>query len=131
MAEDQRLLRIRPYYWGAIYLNDADCEEDFDIDFHDGGGPVLATASHVSVLVVNARTVDKADADVTVDVRVAPQRIDGLSHEVAFQLPSGRLYIGDADDSDEIAVQSGRWLLQFDVDDPAQARHVRLVMSPL
>ncbi|MHA4950702.1 hypothetical protein ACX27O_25580 [Micromonospora sp. SD19] len=131
MVDDQHLLRVRPYYWGALYLSDAACETDFDIDFHNDEGPVLSTASHVSVLVVHAATVDEGEADVTLDVRVTPQRVDGLPHEVAFQLPSGRLYIGDADESDEVAVHPGQWLLQFDVDDEAEARHVRLVMSPL
>lgn len=131
MAEDQRLRRVRPYYWGAIYLSDAACETDFDIDFHNGEGPVLSTASHVAVQVVHAGTVDEGEADVALDVRVTPQRVEGLPHEVALELPSGRLYVGDADDGDEVALQPGRWLLQFDVDDLAEAQHVRLVMSPL
>lgn len=131
MAENQRLRRVRPYYWGAIYISDADCETDFDIDFHNGEGPVLFTDSHVAVLVVHAGTVDEGEADVTLDVRVAPQRVDDMPHEVVFELASGRLYVGDADDSDEVALQPGRWLLQFDVDDPAEAQHVKLVMSPL
>lgn len=131
MAEDQRLRRVRPYYWGAIYISDADCETDFDIDFHNGEGPVLSTAAHVAVLVVHAGTVDEGEADVVLDVRVTSQRVDGLPYEVAFDVPSGRLYIGDADDGDEVGLQRGRWLLQFDVDDPAEAQHVALVMSPL
>jgi hypothetical protein len=131
MVEDQRLRRVRPYYWGAIYINDADCETDFDIDFHNGEGPVLSTASHVAVLVVHAGTVDEGETDVVLDVRVTPQRVDGLPYEIAFDVPSGRLYIGDADDSDEVGLQRGRWLLQFDVDDPAEAQQVGLVISPL
>ncbi|MEH1129430.1 hypothetical protein [Micromonospora sp. CPCC 206061] len=131
MAEVQRLRRVRPYYWGAIYISDVDCETDFDIDFHNGEGPVLATASHVAVLVVHAGTVDEAEADVALDVRVTSQRVDGLPYEVAFEVPSGRLNIGDADHSDEVALHPGPWLLQFDVDDTAEARHVGLVISPL
>ncbi len=131
MAEDQRVRRVRPYYWGAIYMSDADCDADFHIDFHNGGGPVLSTASHVAVLVLHAGTVEEGEADVTLDVRVTSQRVDGLPYEVAFEVPSGRLYIGDADDSDEVALQPGRWLLQFDVDDAGEARHVDLVMSPI
>ncbi|GGN84143.1 hypothetical protein GCM10010112_63180 [Actinoplanes lobatus] len=131
MAEDQRLRRVRPYYWGAIYISDADCETDFDIDFHNGEGPVLSTVSHVAVLVVHADTVGEGEADVVLDVRVTSQRVDGLPYEVALDVPSGRLSIGDADDSDEVRLQRGRWLLQFDVDDPADARHVRMVLSPL
>ena len=53
-----------------------------------------------------------------------------MPYEVAFEIPSGRLYIGDADDSEEVALQPGRWLLQFNVDDAAAAQHVELVMSP-
>ena len=131
MADDQRVHRTRPYYWGAIYISDADCETVFDIDFHNGEGPVLSTASHVAVLVVHAGTVDEGEADVTLDVRVKAQRVDGLPYEVAFEVPSGRLYIGDADDSEEVALQPGRWLLQFDVDEAAEAQHVELVISPL
>jgi hypothetical protein len=101
------------------------------IDFHDGDGPVLSTASHVAVLVVHAGTVDEGEADVTLDIRVATQRGDNMPHEVALELASGRLYVGDADDSDEVALEQGRWLLQFDVDDPAEAQRVRLVVSPL
>jgi hypothetical protein len=92
---------------------------------------VLSTASHVAVLVVHAGTVDEGAADVALDVRVTSQRVDGLPYEIAFEVPSGRLYVGDADDSDEVALQPGRWLLQLDVDDPAEAQHVRMVMSPL
>jgi hypothetical protein len=103
----------------------------FDIDFHNGEGPVLSTATHAAVLVLHAGTVEEGDADVALQVQVASQRADGLPHEFGFEVPSGRLYIGDADDSDEIALQPGRWLLQFDVDDPADARHVGLVISPL
>jgi hypothetical protein len=131
MAEDQRVRRVRPYYWGSIYISDADCGAIFDIDFHNGAGPVLSTASHVAVLVLHAGTVDEGEADVTLDVRVTSQRVDGFPYEVAFEVPSGRLYIGDADDSDEVALQPGRWLLQFNVDDAAEARHVELVVSPL
>jgi hypothetical protein len=131
MADDQRVHRTRPYYWGAIYISDADCETVFDIDFHNGEGPVLSTASHVAVLVVHAGMVDEGEADVTLDVRVKAQRVDGLPYEVAFEVPSGRLYIGDADDSEEVALQPGRWLLQFDVDEAAEAQHVELVISPL
>ena len=131
MAEDQRLRRVRPYYWGAIYISDADCQTDFDIDFHNGEGPVLSTATRAAVLVLHAGTVEEGDADVALEVQVASQRVDGLPHEFAFEVPSGRLYIGDADDSDEITLQPGRWLLQFDVDDPEEARHVGLVISPI
>ena len=131
MAEDQRLRRVRPYYWGAIYISDANCETDFDIDFHNGEGPVLSTASHVAVLVVHAGTVDEGKADVVLEVRMTSQRVDGLPYEIAFAVPSGRLSVGDADDSDEIPLQPGRWLLQFDVDDTAEAQHVCLVLSPL
>ena len=131
MVEDQRLHRVRPYYWGAIYISDTDCETDFDIDFHNGEGPVLSTASHVAVLVVHAGTVDEGEGEVTLDVRVTSQRVDGLPYEVAIEVPSGRLYIGDADDNDEVELYPGRWLLQFDVDHAAEAKHVGLVMSPL
>jgi hypothetical protein len=131
VAEIQRLCRVRPYYWGAIYISDADCKTDFDIDFHNGEGPVLSRTSHVAVLVVHAGAVDEGEADVTLDVRVTSHRVDGLPYEIAFEVPSGQLYIGDADDSDEVALQPGRWLLQFDVDDPAEAHRVGLVMSPL
>jgi hypothetical protein len=55
MAEDQRLRRVRPYYVGAIYISDADCQTDFDIDFHNGEARVLSTATH-AVLVVHAGT---------------------------------------------------------------------------
>ncbi|MBF9132066.1 hypothetical protein I0C86_24330 [Plantactinospora sp. S1510] len=130
MAEDQHVLRVRPYYWGAIYISDADCEADVDIDFHNSEGPVLSTASHVAVLVVHAGTVDEG-GDVTLDVRVTSGRVDGLPYEVAFEVPSGRLYIGDADESDEVALQPGRWLLQFNVDKAAEAQHVEMVVSPL
>lgn len=123
--------RTRPYYWGAIYISDADCQAVFDIDFLNGGGPVLSTASHVAVLVLHAGTVDEGEADVTPDVRVTSQRVDGLPYEVAFEVPSGRLYIGDPDNSDEITLQPGRWLLQFNVDDAAEAQRVGLVMSPI
>jgi hypothetical protein len=92
---------------------------------------VLSTASHVAVLVVHAGTVDKGRGDVTLDVRAAVQRVEGLRHEVALEVPSGRLFVGDADGGDEVALQPGRWLLQFDMDDPAEARSVRLVLSPL
>ncbi|MDG4780052.1 hypothetical protein O7614_10410 [Micromonospora sp. WMMD961] len=131
MTEDQHVRRARPFYWGAIYISDADCEADFDIDFHNGEGPVLSTASHVAVVVVHAGSVDEGEADVILDVRVTSLRVNDLPYEVAFEVPSGRLYIGDADDSDEIALQPGRWLLQFQVDDAAEAQHVELVMSPL
>jgi hypothetical protein len=143
LAEDQHVCRVRPYYWGAIYISDADCNARFDIDFHmrpdliprsdhaEGEGPVLSTASHVAVLVLHAGTVDEGEADVTIDVRVTSQRVDGFPYEVAFEVRSGRLYIGDADDSDEVALLPGRWLLQFNVDDAVEAQHVDLVMSPL
>lgn len=47
------------------------------------------------------------------------------------RFPQGWLYIGDADNSDEITLQQGRWLLQFNVDDAAEAQRVDLVMSPI
>ena len=131
MAGDQFVRRVRPYYWGAIYISDAGCETDFDIDFHNGEGPVLFTASHGAVLVVPAGTVDEGGADVTLDVWVRTQRVEGLPYEVVFDVPSGRLDVGDADSSDEFVLGPGRWLLQFDVDDPEEARHVELVISPL
>jgi hypothetical protein len=123
--------RVRPYYWGAIYISDAECDADFDIDFHNGVGPVLSTASHVAVLVVHAGTVDEGEADVLLEVLVTSHRADGLEHEVVLDVPSGRLNVGDADDSDHVALEPGRWRLQFGVDDPAEAHHVRLVISPL
>lgn len=131
MAEDQRMRRVRPYYWGAIYISDTDCDADFDIDVRNGEGPVLSTASHVVVLVVCSRVVDEGEADVTLDVRVTSQRVDGLPYEVAFAVPSGRLSFGDAYNTDEVALQPGRWLLQFSVDDAAEAKHVEPVLSPL
>jgi hypothetical protein len=80
--------------------------------------------------VVHAGTVDEEDGDVTLDVRVTSHRADQLHYEVVLEVPSGRLNIGDADDSDDITLGPGRWLLQFEVDDPAEAHHVKLVVSP-
>jgi hypothetical protein len=131
MERDQHVRRNRPFYWGAIYISDADCQVDFDIDFHSGAGPVLATASHVAVVVTHAGTVDEDEADVTVDLRVKAQRTEGMPHEAVLEVPSGRLYVGDADGDDELALTPGRWLLQFALDDPEEARHVEIVVSPL
>jgi hypothetical protein len=131
MAEDQRVRRVRQYNWGAIYINDADCRAGFDIDFHNSEGPVLSTAAHVAVMVRPAGTIEDREADVTLDIRVASRRADGFSHEVAFDVPSGRLHVGDADDSDEVTLQPGRWLLQFNVDDVVEATQVDLVLSPI
>lgn len=122
--------RVRPYYWGAIYLSDAECQDDFDIDFH-GDGPVFATAAHVAITVTHAGTVAEGEGDVTLLVRVEDTRVLGLPHEVSLDLPSGRLYVGDADASDEVALLPGRWLLQVAVDDPDEARHVEIVASRL
>ncbi|MER7283771.1 hypothetical protein ABT369_56080 [Dactylosporangium sp. NPDC000244] len=131
MHHDLHVHRTRAYYWGAIYISDADCRQDFDIDFHHGGRPVLSTAAHVAVVVLHARTVDEGEADVTLEVRVSTQRAEDLPYEVAFDVPSGRLWIGDPDGDDVVALRPGRWLLQFAVDDPEEARHVQLVASPL
>ncbi|HCT75307.1 MAG TPA: hypothetical protein DGT23_01670 [Micromonosporaceae bacterium] len=131
MEDDQHLRRKRPYYWGAIYISDADCQEDFDIDFHGGEGPVLSSASHVAVVVTHAGTAAEGEADVTLDLWVKTQRSEGLPYEVALELPSGRLNVGDADDDDELALWPGLWLLQFAVDDPEEAHHVEIVASPL
>ncbi|GAA3207217.1 hypothetical protein GCM10010532_029860 [Dactylosporangium siamense] len=123
--------RVRPYYWGAIYLMDTACQETFDIGF-DGDGPVHATASHAAIMVTHAGTVDEDEADVTLLVRVAPARVAGMPHEVAFDVPSGLLHVGDADGSDDIPLDPpGRWLLQIAVDNPREARHVEIVASPL
>jgi hypothetical protein len=130
MAEDQRVRRIRPYYWGAIYIGDADCPTELQLDFRNGKGPVLSSASCVAVLVLHGGTVDADEADVTLEVRVTSQRVDNMQYEVAFEVPSGRLWIGDGDDSDEVALQPGRWLLQFTLDKATGARHVDLVISP-
>jgi hypothetical protein len=131
MQDDQRAYRSRPYYWGAIYISDAECQQEFDIDFHRSEGPVLSTASHVAVVVTHAGTVDEGEADVALDVRVLAQRAEAMPYEVALDVPSGRLCIGDADCEDEVALRPGRWLLQFAVDDPAEARIVEMVVSPL
>jgi hypothetical protein len=112
-------------------MSDANTDADFDIDFRDGEGPVFSTASHVAVVILHAGTVDEGLADVTLDVRVTTQRLDGFPYEVAFEVPSGEFYIGDAEDSDEIALHPGRWLLQFNLDSVEDARHVELVMSAL
>lgn len=64
-------------------------------------------------------------------MRVRPQRIGGMPYEVEFDVPSGRLWIGDADGNDEVVLRPGRWLLQFAMDDPGEARSVDLVLSPL
>jgi hypothetical protein len=56
---------------------------------------------------------------------------DGMPYEVAFDVPIGRLHIGDADEGEEVALRPGRWLLQFDVDDPTEPQLVKIVMSPL
>jgi hypothetical protein len=128
---EQHLRRSRPYRWGAIYLNDVDCQEHFDIDFHDGDAPVLSTASHIAVTVIHPYTVDKEAGIVTLDVQVRTQRAIDMPYEVAFDVPSGTLSIGDADGFDEVTLRPGRWLLQFAVDHPAEARHVEIVMSPL
>ncbi|MFC5003812.1 hypothetical protein ACFPIJ_39065 [Dactylosporangium cerinum] len=131
MDEDRQVRRIRPYYWGAIYLMDTACQEAFDIGF-DGDGPVFSTASHIAIAVTHAGTVDEGEADVTLLVRVEPGRVDGMPHEVAFDVPSGLLYVGDADGSDDIPLDPpGRWLLQVAVDDPREARHIEIVASPL
>jgi hypothetical protein len=92
---------------------------------------VFATASHVAVVVTHAGTVDEGQADVVLDVRVRAQRAEGMLYEVAFDVPSGRLWFGDADGDDEVALRPGRWLLQFAVDDPEEARFVEMVLSPL
>jgi hypothetical protein len=128
---DQDVHRRRPFHWGAIYISDAECRQDFDIDFHHGKGPVLATASHVAVLVAHAGTFDDGQADVTLDVRVRARRAEGWPLEVVFEVPSGRLYIGDADENEELTLWPGSWLLQFVVDDPGEARRVEIVASPL
>lgn len=122
---------VRPYYWGAVYLSDAECQEDFDIDFHRDDGPVFSTAAHMAVTVVHAGTVEDGEGDVRLDLRVADRRVDAFPYEVSFELPSGRLWLGDADSEDEVTLQPGRWLLQVAVDDPHQARHVEIVISPL
>ncbi len=131
MEVDHHLRRSRPYYWGAIYVSDAECQAEFDIDFHGDEGPVLSSASHVAVVVTHAGTVAEGEADVTVDLWVKDQRADGLPYEVALPVPSGRLYIGDADGDDELVLRPGHWLLQFALDDPEEARHVEIVVSPL
>ncbi|MBB5113591.1 hypothetical protein FHU28_003430 [Micromonospora echinospora] len=123
--------RVRTYHWGAVYLSDAHCEADFDIDFHAADAPVLATTHHVAVLVASAAVADEGKADVTLDIRATSQRVTGHPYEAALDVPSGRLYVGDADDNDEIELAPGRWLLQFAVDDATEARHVELVVSPL
>lgn len=131
MEDDQHMRRCRPYYWGAIYISDADCQEEFDIDFHGGEGPVLSSASHAAVVVAHAGAVVEGEADVILDLWVKDQRVDGLPYEVALEVPSGRLYVGDADGDDELALRPGRWLLQFAVDDQEEARRVEIVVSPL
>ncbi|MCZ7429833.1 hypothetical protein O7607_29130 [Micromonospora sp. WMMA1949] len=131
MTGDQHVRRVRPYHWGAVYFRDADCEEEFDIDFHDGDGPVFATTHHVAVSVVHAAMADVGEADVTLDIRVRPGRVATHPYEATLDVPSGRLYVGDADGDDEIELAPGRWLLQFAVDDATEARNVELVMSPL
>ena len=132
MHGDQRSHSSRPYYWGAIYINDVNCQEGFDIDFRHGTGPVFSTASHVAVVVTHAGTVDDdEEADVALDVWVRGQRADELPYEAVLEVPSGRLSIGDADGEDLVALRPGRWLLQFAVDDAEEARHVEMVLSPL
>ncbi|GIG63569.1 hypothetical protein Lfu02_79410 [Longispora fulva] len=128
---EQPIQRRRSFHWGAIYLNDTDCPDDFDIDFHDGGGPVRSTAAHVAVEVVHPGTAEPDESVVTLDVRSAEHRVDGLPYEVAFDVPSGRLTVGDADGEDVLVLRPGRWLLQFAVDDPEEARRVEIVVSPL
>jgi len=131
VTDDRRVRRVRPYHWGAVYLSDALCETDFDIDFHAGDAPVFATTHHVAVVVASAAVADEGEADVTLDIRVTSKRVTGHPYEVTLDVPSGRLYVGDADDNDEIELAPGRWLLQFTVDDATEARHVELVVSPL
>jgi hypothetical protein len=130
--EDQRgVHRVRPYEWGAIYLSDAKVDVEFDIDFRDGAGPVYATAAHLAVTVMHPVDAAPGAEDVTLDLRVARARADGMPYEVGFDLPTGRLSIGDADVNDEVELAPGRWLVQFAVDDEEAARRVDIVVSPL
>jgi len=85
----------------------------------------------VAVVVTHAGTVDEGDASVTLDVRVTARPVEGMLYEVEFDVPSGRLDIGDADGEDQLILRPGRWLLQFGLDDPAEARAVEIVASPL
>ena len=130
--DDQRgVHRVRPYEWGAIYLSDAKPDVGFDIDFREGEGPVYATAAHLAVTVLHPVDAEPGADDVTLNLRVARQRAEGMPYEVAFDLPSGRLSIGDADVDDEVELPPGRWLVQFDVDDKEAARRVDIAASPL
>ena len=133
MTNDQTLSWSRPYYWGAVYISDAECTTQSDIDFHNGEGPVLFDASGGAVLVTHADTGEDEDDEVHVnlDVQVKAQPADGMPYEAAFDVPSGRLTIGDADEWEDITLRPGRWLLQFKLDDAEQARRVEIVMSPL
>ena len=92
---------------------------------------MFSSPSDVNVRVVHPQTVeDDDDAAVALDIRVTSHRVDGMPYEAVLEIRSGVLSVGDADEDDDIALDPGRWLLQFDVDDPDEARYVQLVLSP-
>jgi hypothetical protein len=120
--------RTRTFGWGAVYICDAERYEPDDHDFHKGG-PVWATPDDVAVATVHAGAVDPAEADVELLIQVLDQPLPSAGYTMVINVPSGILNIGDADESDDIALRPGQWRLQINVDRPEEPSVVEIYLS--
>ena len=129
MTAIRELRRVRDYYWGAIYLSDAE-DGDFDPDAISGPGPVWADPVHITIAAVNSRAVAADDADVELLVRVLDEPLAEAQHSSVLDVPTGVLTIGDADECDDITLCPGKWRTQINVDRPDDPSKVEVCLSP-
>jgi hypothetical protein len=121
--------RTRTFWWGSVYICDADRHEPDDHDFHQGG-PVWAAPDHVAVATVHAGAVNPAEADVSLLLQILDGPLPEAGFTTVINVPSGVLNIGDADESDDIELHPGRWRLQINVDRPESPSAVEIYLSP-
>jgi hypothetical protein len=134
------LYRVRPYRWGAIYAFDHDAE-DFPEDSIDSEGAVWATPRWITIGVRHAFSGPVPDghpADMAVPlvrvellVRVQAEPVAEARYDEVIEVPSGILNIGDANENDDVELQPGRWRMQINLDPPAEATKVDIVLSYL
>jgi hypothetical protein len=80
---------------------------------------------------VRAGDDDVALALVRVTIREGPRVDASLAHHWSTLIPSGTLAVGDADDEERVAVTSGEYLVQVQLDDDQFAENVEVWLTPI
>jgi hypothetical protein len=107
-----RLHLVRPFNWGLLLISD---HSTHDLPRQPPAAPdtAIATPSAVAINVRHAQDSDLADAEavVSINVFIGVEPDSAVDFTTELDIASGVLDIGDAEQSERLDLDTGRWRL--------------------